>query len=189
MYILVFKSLKLMRIILFLFLTAICILSCKKKNFHEARLEYSCPQPYARLDSSDIYIYDVIPECKVIMKIENQGQLDSLSRFTSDINISSVDLSSEVIYFFHVSYLTNGCFEFQNEKIKINDSDKNIEFFTKIKADDNGGAYYYPFVGYLIIPRANENYSIAGRLKIVRPGSGPISASTRSDKHEFSWTP
>jgi len=176
-------------IIFLTLLLSICFFSCKKKNYKEAELLINNCTNYwwdsTAINTNQFVEFQKSGGTQKIFKINNQTQLDSLIPLSGGM-LNNVDLNSDVVYVFGAWPRCSSCPVLKKSKVKINASDNQIEFNVKIKAPDGKGAVSMLLLGFLIIPKSDEGYSISGSLVRSKEGLTNTTGSTGKETTEYS---
>lgn len=153
-------------------LISICFFGCKKKNYKEGKLLFNYCVSYSVQDSTTLNIslleqdYNTNDQGK-IFKVKNETQLDSLIPLAGGM-LNGVNLNHDVVYFFftRMNSRYSECPELTKNKLKINDSERKIEFEASLKGYDGKSSELKLLLGFLIVPKSDEGYSVNGTLNI-----------------------
>jgi hypothetical protein len=179
---------KLVNIFLTTALVSAFFFGCKKKNYKEAELLFNMHAQYSLfLDTTRVSTTDLFKED--IFKIKSQSQLDSLIP-VADGMLNHVDLTQDVVFVFNTSIRSgDGGPELKGSKVKINDSENEIEFSAKIKGYDGQSSSYGLTIGFLIIPKEKENYSVSGTVTWAKVKFLNWTGSTNNVDFDYSYKP
>lgn len=123
-----------------------------------------------------------------IFKINRKTLLDSIIPLAGGM-LNNIDLASDVVYVFSAYPRSDGGPELKGSKVKINESEKQIDFSVKIKGYDGKSSYQGLFLGFLIVPKSVAHYSVSGELIIAKVKFFNATGSTKNDNIEYSWHP